>query len=105
MCQRHLVGYNIYRLELVASYSYLCPCHNYALHENTLGWSIFGEMVESFTHLLLDSAEYLHFYLGTEVPRRSAGIDRTDRPTVDETESTKVRMRLRKRHHISIRHT
>ena len=34
-----------------------------------------------------------HFCLSTEVPRRSAGINR---PTVDETESTQVRMRLRK---------
>ena len=33
------------------------------------------------------------FCLGTEVPRRSAGIDRLIM-TVDETESTQVRMRL-----------
>ena len=39
MCQRLLVGY---RLELVA----ICV-HANALHENTLGWLIFGEMVES----------------------------------------------------------
>ena len=37
MCQRLLVGY---RLELVA----ICV---HAIHENTLGWLIFGEMVES----------------------------------------------------------
>ena len=38
MCQRLLVGYR--------TCSYLCPCH--ALHGNTLGWLIFGEIVEFF---------------------------------------------------------
>ena len=42
---------------------------------------------------ITSSTERATFCLGTEVPRRSAGIDR---PTVDETESTQVRMRLRK---------
>ena len=58
-----------------------------------LVWVVATYTIASGTRKIFSFIKIFFFCLGTEVPGRSAGIDR---PTVDETESTQVGMHLRK---------